>query len=138
MTNKSQAEEQFVDEDELAYELDKYVMKDELPTVDLTPYALKSDIINKYQTKIDIEILGTLRTGFSFKKISIDDLKQGFYFSFYDTTDSSLTLKSNKYSLVSSDGVCIFLSDDEMLRIVFTSASTNTYTMTVYNIPAGN
>ena len=46
--NKSQAEEQFVNEDELAYELDKYVMKDELPTVDLTPYVLKSEVINKY------------------------------------------------------------------------------------------
>ena len=46
--NKSQAEEQFINEDELAYELDKYVMKDELPTVDLTPYVLKSEVINKY------------------------------------------------------------------------------------------
>ena len=46
--NKSQAEEQFVDEDELAFELDKYVLKEELPTVDLTPYVLKSEVINKY------------------------------------------------------------------------------------------
>ncbi|KAK8839834.1 hypothetical protein M9Y10_031544 [Tritrichomonas musculus] len=185
--NKSQAEEQFVDEDELAFELDKYVLKDELPTVDLTPYALKSyvdkhvdklyeqiddlidsqqngytelasdifrnnnenqkahenfilksDIINEYQTKTKIEILGTLINGFSFKNISIDDLKQGFYFSFYDTTDSTITLISNKYSLVSSDGVYIFLSDDEMLRITFTPDSSNTYIMAVINIPANN
>ena len=212
--NKSQAEEQFINEDELAYELDKYVMKDELPTVDLTPYVLKSevinkyvptntfseyvksadekfalnsdmnrhvdviyeqiddlidsqqnfyyelssiiaeynnenqkahenfvlksDIINEYQTKIDIEILGTLINEFSFKNISIDDLKQGFYFSFYDRNDPTITLISNKYSLVSSDGVYIFLSDDEMLRITFTPASTNTYIMAVINIPANN
>ena len=94
-------------------------------------YLNKNNVINELNySRTDIETLGNLKSSFVFTNITADDLRNGFVFSYYDTsiTTGMPPIISHKYTFdyeITGDRY-YYLSEDKSTRLMIAITSTST------------